>query len=155
MKIIKLLMCFLLIFIVGCESAHSHSSISKVDRKNFELQDLGIVSKVSLLKRGDIVIKQETENRVNYYDAAIDRKKHEQEHKAMVEQYKNTPGVEYEINYGEKEVVEKFTVDYRLAKIEDLKKLPAFIMPLTSSEQVRYSDVAVLLVDYGYKRVES
>lgn len=153
MKFIKVLVCFLLIFLVGCHPANSE--MIKVDKVDYVFTDLGIVSKISYLKRGDTLIRQETENRVNYYDAAIDRKKHEQEHKTMVEQYKNTPGVEYEINYGEKEVVEKFTVDYRLAKIEDLKKLPAFIMPLTSSEQVRYSDVAVLIVDYGYKRVES
>lgn len=152
MKIIKILLSLMVIFIVGCESVDS--SITKVDRKNFEFQDLGIVSKISYSKRGNIIIKQETENKLNYSDSGTDKKTFEEKYKTIVEQYKNTSGIKYEINYGEYEVIEKFTVDYRVAKIEDLKKLPGFLLPASSKEQVNYTDAVVLLVDNGYKRIE-
>ena len=123
-KISQLLIVTVLIVCLG--ACGKNSSEEKTVYENNS--NVGIKSIITYYHYGDKVIKQTTENVMNYKETGLQDK--ETAEKAMEaagsNQYKNVKGIEYSIKYKEKEAIEELSVDYDKLDYEAVNKIPGF-----------------------------
>ncbi|MBL1224953.1 YehR family lipoprotein [Enterococcus sp. BWR-S5] len=89
----------------------------------FEADLNGVQTEMIYYHKGDKVVKQETNSTINYETLGIESKEEAEEMFSFVKDEYDITGVTYEADYQETKMVEKVSVDYDKADIEEVMSL--------------------------------
>ncbi len=142
------LILILLMSVVACSSG-------KTETSSFELNQNGVKVVLTYTHQGDKVLTQTSESIITYAESAIkDKDMAKAQLDAIAQQYKNVEGIDYSIEYGDKQTIEKIKVDFTKLDAEAFKKLPNSLSSGDISKGVSLKKSEELLLQNGFKKVE-
>ena len=125
------------------------------ETKKFQLEQEGVVSTLVYTYEGDKVIKQSTENIVQYEQAGISSKEQAQEmFEPLAEQFKDIDGITHEMEFEDSQLVEKLTIDYETVDFDEIKSLPGMNFTGDADKGVSMKESAKLIESQGFKEVK-
>lgn len=149
-KTIGLIWVLITVFLfVGCSTQAESTRI-------FEVEGGGVKITMVYTFKGDKVIKQSTENIIQYDLAGISSKEELQGIlDPLVKQYQNVKGLTHSIEYSDTEAIEKLEINYELANLKEITLLPGMDFEAEGDfEFVSMKKSAEMLKGNGFKEVE-
>nr|WP_300006379.1 DUF1307 domain-containing protein [Tissierella sp.] len=139
----------ILLVITGCSGGSA-------DTRTFELEKDGVKTTMVYTYEGDKVIKQSTENIIQYDLIGITTK---EEAKAifdpLVQEFQNLDGLTHSLDYSDERAVENLLVDYEKADFAKLRNLPGMSFDGDAETKgISMKKSAELLKSQGFKEVE-
>lgn len=151
MKFIKgfITVVVFVLFLVGCSS-------QSVSTRTFQAEEGGIKITMVYTFEDDKVIKQTSENIIQYDLAGISSKEELQGLlDPLVKQYQNIQGLTHSIEYRDTEAIEKLEINYELANLEEIIELPGMDFEAEGDfEFISMEKSAEMLKNSGFKEVE-
>lgn len=124
--------------------------------RTFYIEEEGIQSTLVYTYRGDEVLKQSTENIVQYETFGIETKEDAEEFFSLFvnHELENIHGITYSIDYQENQLTEKITIDYEEVDIGEIKDLPEMNFQGNVENGISMKASAKLLLEEGFKEIE-
>ncbi|EBY0373993.1 DUF1307 domain-containing protein [Salmonella enterica subsp. enterica serovar Toulon] len=114
----------------------------------------GIEIKLTYYYKGDIVLRQTSENKILYNILKANNKEEAQKMLSQVsEAYQGIPGLTERIDYYDSYATEYVDIDFTQAKISDLCKLPGSPISSCSAHYLSMIRSQKLLEENGYHRI--
>jgi uncharacterized lipoprotein YehR (DUF1307 family) len=115
----------------------------------------GVEIKVTYYYKGDVVLRQDVDNKMTYASAGVSNKEEAQRRFEQISNaYKNTAGVTETINYQDDYVTENITVDYTKANISELCKLPGTSLTDCNAQYLSMLLSEKMVLKQGFKKQE-
>lgn len=124
------------------------------ETRTFELSDQGVESTLVYTHSGDEVIRQSTENIINYEELGIDKAQAEEIFAGYSDQYQDLAGVEHSFEFGDDEATENISIVYDDIDAEQLEGVEGIEFEGDPSEGISMERSAEMLIDQGYTEVE-
>lgn len=154
-QIKRLIIVGLGIFLVSCSSG------SSTEEESYSLESNGMVSTITFEYKDDKVLKQTAVNEINYEDVGLTKEQLKESMTQLEDSYKDVDGVDFEIEYGDKQAVETLVIDYDKVDPEELQGLSGVTFgsdaESISGEEttsVSLKDSVELLEKAGYEKIE-
>lgn len=124
--------------------------------RTFYIEEEGIQSTLVYTYRGDEVLKQSTENIVQYETFGIETKEDAEEFFSLFvnHELENIHGITYSIDYQENQLTEKITIDYEEVDIGEIKDLPEMNFQGNVENGISMKASAKLLLEERFKEIE-
>lgn len=120
-----------------------------------EQSDKGVTSRVIMYSKGDVLVKQTTENVYNVKE--METKATEEQIKTQLETafaaYKGVEGISSSVEVKDGKVIQNFTIDYSKTDFAKLKELVPSFKP-KDDNTVSYEVTKNFLVKEGFKEVQ-
>ncbi|EEE2003576.1 YehR family lipoprotein [Salmonella enterica subsp. enterica serovar Kotte] len=114
----------------------------------------GIEIKLTYYYKGDIVLRQTSENKILYKILKANNKEEAQKMLSQVgEAYQGIPGLTEQIDYYDSYATEYVNIDFTQAKVSDLCKLPGSSINSCSAHYLSMIRSQKLLEESGYHRI--
>lgn len=117
----------------------------------------GVKTTMTYFAEGDTVVKQTTENTLNYESAGFgDRETAEEQVGQLSEQFEGIAGLNHSVEYKKNELVETLTVDYTKADIAEVSQLTGstFDGDAKNAEKVSLKQSVDALKELGFTEVK-
>lgn len=124
--------------------------------RTFYIEEEGIESTLVYTYRGDEVLKQSTENIIEYETFGLETKEEAEEFFSpfINKELENIDGITYSINYLEDQLTEKITVDYEVVDIGEIKDLPGMNFQGDVEKGISMNESARWLIEEGFKEIK-
>lgn len=138
----------LAVFLTACSESET--------TRTFEAEQDGIVTTLEYTAKGDKVIKQTTENVIQYDLAGIESKEQAKElFEPMTEQFQNIDGITHKLEYEDSKAIESLVIDYEAVDFDEIKDLPG----MSFSEDPKENDISMeksaeMIESQGFKEVK-
>lgn len=113
----------------------------------------GVEVKVTYYYKGDVVLRQDVDNKLTYASAGVSDKEEAQRRFSQIsDAYKKTAGVTETIDYQQDYVTEHISIDYTKAQIGELCKLPGSTMTDCSAKYLSMQLSEKLVLQQGFEK---
>ncbi len=127
----------------------------EVEKRVFELEEMGIVTTMTYTYQGDEVLKQKAENIFPYASLGVSSQEEAEEIlDPQVEELQGIDGVTEEIEYKEDEALEVLEIDYENLDPEKIEKIPGLNISGNIKNGISMEKSAEALLSQGYEEVE-
>lgn len=143
----------LVILLIVCVLAACGSK--EVEERVFELEEMGIVTKMTYTYQGDEVLKQKAENIIPYASLGVTSQEEAEEIlDPQVEELQGIDGVSEEVEYKEDEALETLEIDYENLDHDKIEKIPGLNISGNIKNGISMEKSAEALLNQGYEEVE-
>lgn len=127
----------------------------EVEERVFELEEMGIVTKMTYTYQGDEVLKQKAENIIPYASLGVTSQEEAEEIlDPQVEELQGIDGVSEEVEYKEDEALETLEIDYENLDHDKIEKIPGLNISGNIKNGISMEKSAEALLNQGYEEVE-
>lgn len=132
------------------------SSCSSDKEKTFvyEAKDEGYSMTISLVARGDILLRQINLGEVDFFMLDLDSKSEAEAFlKPMADALKDLKGIDYKLDFTDEVVIEELVIDFEKADLESYSKISTPLMQWDGGE-VSLEEARALLEKQGFTEVK-
>ncbi|EAA7244133.1 DUF1307 domain-containing protein [Salmonella enterica] len=126
-----------------------------VETQNYTGNINGVEIKLTFYYKGDIILRQSSENKILYKTLKASNKEEAQKMLSQISKvYQDTQGITERIDYYDSYATEHVNMDFTQAKISDLCKLPGSSITNCSATYLSMIRSQKLLEESGYHRID-
>lgn len=120
-----------------------------------QIEENGVLSKITLEAEGDEVVKQTADNIITYAALGLNSKEEaEAAFGEVASSFQGIDGVTHSMDYQDDQVTETLIVDYGVADFEEVAQLEGSTFDDTDADYISLEKTIELLEDQGFEQVE-